>query len=171
MEKLKIEREKPPSLLDSLLKSEGLQRQKIAEKIFSKIARMLIAKELQLKIVPMEQFLKISGATEEQDAEDNAVEGACGFLEPAEEGVWKIYIPEEYAADERSKAFLHEALHALFDPRELEEDDREREIVERIGHHAKIYEAEDILWNALSEKSKRWLVGFGKKSKKLPFQS
>lgn len=118
---------------------------------------MLVAGELQPKIIPLEKFLQLSGATMEQLSGSAATEGACAILEPGEEErVWTVYMPEGYTADERAKTLLHEALHALFDPRELEE----RETVERVGYHEKIYAAEDEIWNILTEKSKKWLANF-----------
>lgn len=145
-------------MLDRLIGSTEEEQKKLAEKIFHKIVRLLVAEELTPTIIPLERFLELTGASMEESHETGATEGACAMLEAGEEeGTWRAYIPDGYSEEAQAKALIHEALHAIFDPPELEEG-REREAVERVGDHEKIYEAEDIIWNALKDESKQWLI-------------
>jgi hypothetical protein len=154
--------------LDRLIESGGEEQKKRAEKIFRKIVRLLVAEELTPTIIPLERFLELTGAQMEESQETGAPEGACAMLEPGEEeGTWKAYIPDGYSEEEQAKALIHEALHAIFDPPELEEG-REREAVERVGDHEKIYKAEDVIWNALKDESKQWLIERLKRSHHQP---
>jgi hypothetical protein len=157
------------SLLRRLLESEAEAQTEIANKIFSKIAELLVAGDLETKIVSFSEFLKLSGgeSIKEENPQKSAPE-PCAFLEPSEEGIegkYTAYIPEEYPADQRAKAVIHEALHVLFD----QEDDTSEDNLELSDSHEKIYLAEDIIWGILTDESKKWLQKFvALKKKRLP---
>jgi len=166
----KIERRpEKQSLLERLLESGADAQAEIANKIFSKVAELLVAGNLEAKIVPFATFVELSGGKEIQD--DNPHKeppDPCAIVEPSEEGDedrHTTYIPEEYPAAERAKALIHEALHVLFD----KEYGDVRETVESSDYHKKIYAAEDIIWGILTDESKKWLQKFvAARRKRLP---